>query len=287
MQISKNDYIRHCGTGDTFSISIDRLPAKFDNHYIEACRAAEEIYNLKQGKLYLMYSGGVDSEYALNVFLSLGMDVTPVVVRMNPYYNAHDFKYASDFCDSKNITPVIIDIDLKEFITSGKILDIAKSMRSSVYQYSTTAHAISKLDGTIICGDGEPYINNQNGVWSVTVYEYDYALVNYYKDNNIHGTPHFNRYTPEMMISFLTTTRMRELTENKHPGKLGSNSSKGIIYNDVSNFGLTLRPKYHGFELVETNDIFKHDVFKEFNTLPWTGIYHEEYNSFLKRLCKQ
>lgn len=287
MQIAKNNYIRVNGTGSNFNVDVNLLPTKFENYYIESRKAAEEIYDLKQGKLYIMYSGGVDSEYALSVFLSLGMDVTPVIVRMTPNYNAHDFKYASNFCYSKNLKPLIIDIDLKEFVISGKILDIATAIRSSVYHYSTTAYAISKLDGTIICGDGEPYINNQDNAWSVTVYEFDYALVNFYKDNNIHGTPHFNRYTPEMMISFLTADLMRELAENKHPGKLGSNSSKGIIYNDVSNFGLTLRPKYHGFELIETDDIFKHEVFKEFNKLPWTGRYHEDYHTFIERLCKQ
>jgi hypothetical protein len=287
MQISKNNYVYATGTADTFTVAVNSLPIKFDNYYLESCKAAEEIYNLKQGKLYLMYSGGVDSEYALSVFLSLGMEVTPVIVRMTPYYNAHDFKYASDFCDSKNLKPLIIDIDLNEFVNSGKILDIAKSMRSSVYHYSTTAYAISQLDGTVICGDGEAYINNQDGIWSVTMYEFDYALVNYYKDNNIHGTPHFNRYTPEMMISFLTSKRMKELADNKHLGKLGSNSSKGIIYNESSNFNLTLRPKYHGFELIEGSDIFKHEIFKEFESLPWTGVHHEEYYSFIKRVCVQ
>jgi hypothetical protein len=285
MLISKNNYIRASGTGNDFTVTVDSLPVKFDNYYLESCKAAEEIYNLKQGKLYLMYSGGVDSEYALNVFLSMGMDVTPVIVRMNPYYNAHDFKYASDFCDSKNLKPLIIDIDLKEFVKSGKILDIARSIKSSVYHYSTTAYAIGQLDGTVICGDGEPYINNQNGVWNVTMYEFDYALVNYYKDNNIYGTPHFNRYSPEMMISFLSTNRMKELAENKHPGKLGSNSSKGIIYNEVSNFNLPIRPKYHGFELIEASEIFNHEIFKEFDKLPWTGVHHEEYYSFIKRVC--
>jgi hypothetical protein len=287
MLISKNNYICSLGTGSSFTISVNSLPVKFDNYYLESCKAAEEIYNLKQGKLYLMYSGGVDSEYALSVFLSLGMDVTPVIVRMNPWFNAHDFKYALDFCDSKNLKPLIIDIDLKEFVESGKILDIAKSMRSSVYHYSTTAYAIGQLDGTVICGDGEPYINNQDGVWSVTMYEFDYALVNYYKDNNIYGTPHFNRYSPEMMISFLSTNRMKELAGNKHPGKLGSNSSKGIIYNNASNFNMPLRPKYHGFELIETSEIFNHEIFKEFDKLPWTGVYHEEYYSFIKRVCVQ
>jgi hypothetical protein len=94
MQISKNNYIQPVGTGDTFTVSIAAPPAKFNNYFIESCKAAEEIYSQKQGNLYIMYSGGLDSEYALSIFLSMGMEVTPVIVRMNPYYNAHDFKYA-------------------------------------------------------------------------------------------------------------------------------------------------------------------------------------------------
>jgi len=287
MQISKNNYIQPAGTGDTFTVSITAPPDKFDNYFIESCKAAEDIYSQKQGNLYILYSGGLDSEYALSIFLSMGMKVTPVIARMNTDYNSHDFKYANDFCSAKNITPIIIDINLEEFVKSGKILDIAKSIKSNIYHYSTTAHAISKLDGTIICGDCEPHVrNNENGTWSVDLYEYDYALVNYFKNNNINGTPHFNCYTPEMMFSYLNSTRIKELVEHKHPGKLGSHSSKGFVYNEHSNFNLTIRPKYHGFELVETSELFKHEIFKEFDKLPWTGVYHKEYYSFMKQ-CEQ
>jgi len=287
MQISKNNYIQPAGTGDTFTVSITAPLDKFDNYFIESCKAAEEIYSQKQGNLYILYSGGLDSEYALSIFLSMGMKVTPVIARMNTDYNSHDFKYANDFCSAKNITPIIIDINLEEFVKSGKILDIAKSIKSNIYHYSTTAHAISKLDGTIICGDCEPHVrNNENGTWSVDLYEYDYALVNYFKNNNINGTPHFNCYTPEMMFSYLNSTRIKELVEHKHPGKLGSHSSKGFVYNEHSNFNLTIRPKYHGFELVETSELFKHEIFKEFDKLPWTGVYHKEYYSFMKQ-CEQ
>jgi len=282
--ISKNDYITTDGSNDSFTVNIKSFPKTHNNYFIESLRAAEEIYSNKQGKLHILYSGGVDSEYALSVFLSLGMDVTPVIVKMAPSYNEHDLKYAFDFCYEKKLKPVVIDIDFEEFVNSGKILDIAKSMKSCVYHYSTTAHAISKLDGTVICGDGEPYIKrNDDGTWSVTFYEYDYSLVNYFTNNGIYGTPRFSTYRPEMIPSFLKNPRMRELAENKHQGKLGSNSSKVLIYNSVSNFKLKIRPKYHGFELIENLDIFKNEIFKEFDSLPWTGVYSEDYYQFLNR----
>ena len=87
--LSKNNYIRQSGSGTTFNIEIDPLPTSFDSYFVESCRAAEEIYNLKQGKLHLMYSGGIDSEFMLSVFLHMKMDFVPVIVQLNPNYNTH------------------------------------------------------------------------------------------------------------------------------------------------------------------------------------------------------
>ena len=115
MQISKNNYIRATSSGSTFDIIIDSLPAKFDNYFIESCKAAEEIYNLKQGKLHLLYSGGVDSEYALKVFLHLKMDVVPVIINLNPSYNDFDIAYAIKFCNKNKIDPLIINLDFDNF----------------------------------------------------------------------------------------------------------------------------------------------------------------------------
>ena len=101
MNNTKNNYIRANGTGPSWQLEIDPLPSKFNNFYVESCRAAEEIYDLRQGKVHIMYSGGIDSEHCLSVFLSLGMDVTPVIIRLNPGHNDHDTAYAFKFCQSK------------------------------------------------------------------------------------------------------------------------------------------------------------------------------------------
>jgi hypothetical protein len=103
MQLSKNNYILPSGMGSTFGVLFDELSKQYDNYFVESCRAAKEVYDLKQGKVYMLYSGGVDSEYALSIFLSLGMDITPVIINLNPNYNDFDIKYATDFCNRKNM----------------------------------------------------------------------------------------------------------------------------------------------------------------------------------------
>ncbi len=107
--------------------------------------------------------------------------------------------------------------------------------------------------------------------------------------NNIIGTPHFNRYTPEMMRTFLEDPRIKELASNQVPGKLGSDSSKYIIYNRHNQFDLKERPKYHGYEQIEKMDIFQHESFKELSEIgkQWDGSWSMNYENFLNTICIQ
>jgi hypothetical protein len=290
IDLVKGNYVRQLGNGANFTVDIDPLPASTDTYFKETLKAAEEIYSRREGQLHVMYSGGVDSEYALRVFVDLKMDVVPVIIQLSNY-NSHDTAYAFKFCQQHNLTPKVIDIDFDQFVISGQMVTIAKQIKSSVYHRSATVYAAGQLDGTVLFGDGEPYIklNTDTNVWQVLMEEHEFSMGNYFKQQGIHGTPYFNSYTPAMMSAFFNCTRMKELAEHVHPGKLGSNSSKQIIYNTDNNFNLEARPKYHGYETIETSDIFKHDEFKEFELLKeqYGGIYREDYFTFIKRLCIQ
>jgi hypothetical protein len=283
LPLHKNNYLRMYGSDDSFRVEIDPFTEPFGNYFEESVLAAEEIYQIKDGKLYVMYSGGIDSEYALSVFLHLGMDVTPVIIKLSPNYNDYDIKYALNFCQSKNLTPTIIDIDFDDFVKSGKLFNIAIESRSSRYHRSATAYASSKLDGTVLLGDGEPYIrlNEKTNTWNLEIDEHDFAVYNYLNNKNISCVPHFNRYSPGMMASYMLDPRMKELAEHVHPGKLGSNSSKYYVYNRHSPFILEERPKYTGYERIEKSEIFKHDAFSWFDK-KYKGIVAIDYHKFIK-----
>jgi hypothetical protein len=284
LPLTKNNYIRPTGFGSTFGIALDQLPQTFDNYFKESVAAAEEIYNIKDGKLYMLYSGGVDSEYALNVFIHLKMDITPVIINLAPNYNDFDIEYAINFCNKKGITPLIINLDFDNFVKSGKFLEVSKICRSELYHRAATAYVAGQLEGCVLLGDGEPYIRQTNSIWNIEIYEHEYAIWNYFVSKGIHGTTHFNGYTPGMMISFLSDSRIVDLENNHVYGKLGSNSSKFIIYNRDSDFNLEERPKYHGYEKIETSEIFKHEAFKELKIIgkEWNGLYSKDYFSFMK-----
>ena len=285
--LTKNNYLRQFGTGNTFNINIDLLPTKFDNHFIESCRAAEEIYYNKQGKFHILYSGGLDSEHTLAVFLHLGLDVTPVIIQLNTGYNKHDIDYAFQYCESKKLKPVVIDIDFDNFVRSGQMLSIAKDIKSEVYHRSATAYAAGLLDGTVLLCDIEPYIklNTKDKKWYYSIFEHDYAITNYFIQKGIYGTTHFGCWTPEMTISFLSDERIQNLARNKFPGRLGSESSKYYVYNRHSNFNLVVRQKYTGYEIIEKSEIFNHESFEELKQFGRTcnGSYVRDYFEMMKK----
>jgi hypothetical protein len=293
MDFVKSNYYEPRGHGSNFTVHINPLPTTFQNYYKESLLAAEEINSLKVGKLHLLYSGGLDSENTLSVFLSAGIPIVPVIINMIQGYNTYDTKYAFDFCRSKNLTPLVINIDFDHFVSSGKMLEVAQICKSEIYHRALTAFVAEKLDGTVICGDGEMYIkpDQQSLSWVIHLDEHEFAVYRYFEKKGIDGTTHFNTYRPEMMSAMLTDPVMFELASNRRPHKQGSNSSKVEIYNRHSGFNLIARPKYHGYEQIEQSPIFKHPYFQELHKQGkrWNGSYDIDFFAFMKKynLCKQ
>jgi hypothetical protein len=289
MNFLKNNYLRTSGSGTTFCAEIDPPKNKNANFHTTSIEVAEQVYQSRQGKLYLMYSGGIDSEYILNLFLSLGIDIIPVIIRLKPYYNDHDVKYAFDFCQSKKLKPIVIDLDFDNFVQSGRIVDIATEFKIGAYQLPSTFSCLDQLDGTVVMGShGPPHmtLDQKTNMWMVDEIEPLHTVLRYFEKNKINGCPYFLVHTPEQYLSFLQHPIMKDLADHKFSGKLGNNSTKGLVYNDVGGFDLVTRQKYTGYENVENSEIFNHPnlkIFKEFKN-QWWGIYQEPYHTLISRL---
>jgi len=291
MQFVQDNYLRTFDSGANFRAEIDPPRNKTVDFHTISLSVAEEVYQNKQGKLYLMYSGGVDSEYILNLFISLGIDVIPVIIKLNPFYNDYDVKYAFDFCESKKLKPIIVDLDFDHFVSSGRIVDIAEEFKIGAYQLPSTFACLDQLDGTVVMGShGPPHmtLDHSNNTWLVDEIEPLHTVLQYFKKNKIYGCPYFLVHTPEQYLSFLQHPIMKNLADHRFPGKLGNNSTKGLVYNDISGFDLIRRQKYTGYENIENSKIFQHEnlkIFKEFKK-QWWGIHTEPYHDLVSRLSK-
>ena len=289
MNFLKNNYLRTSGSGATFCAEIDPPTNKNANFHTTSIEVAEQIYQSRQGKLYLMYSGGIDSEYILNLFLSLGIDIVPVIIKLTPFYNDHDVKYAFDFCESKKLKPIVVDLNFDDFVKSGRIVDIATEFKIGAYQLPSTFSCLDQLDGTVVMGSHGPphmFLDQKTNMWMVDEIEPLHTVLQYFEKNKINGCPYFLVHTPEQYLSFLQHPIMKDLADHKFSGKLGNNSTKGLVYNDVSGFNLVTRQKYTGYENIENSEIFDHPnlkIFKEFKN-QWWGTYQEPYHDLISRL---
>lgn len=286
MQNLKDNYIKFAGNGPTWQLKFEQPTRPTKNYFEETCLTAEMLWAKREGTVHLLYSGGLDSEYVLNVFMHLGMNVQPVIIHLNPAYNYHETRWAFDFCEAKGLDPIVIDIDFDQFVSGGNMYNYAVGMESCLYHYAATAYAIDQLDGTIVLGDGEPYIcyMPETKSWNVKIHESDYCIMRHLANTKRTGIANFLAHSMEMHLAFLKDQRIAELAANKWPGKLGSNTSKVIVYNRHNDFNIVPRWKHHGYEVIEKSEIFKHPEFKKFDSLKmqWDGLYSKDYYEHLK-----
>jgi hypothetical protein len=289
MDFIKNNYLRTLGSGSDFCAEIDLPENKNIDFHTISKEVAEAVYETKEGKIYLFYSGGVDSEYILNLFLSMKMEVIPVIVKLCPNYNEHDIKYALSFCESKKLKPLIIDLDFDNFVRSGLIREIAEEFQIAAYQLPATFHCLDKVDGTIVMGSHGPAhmsLDSISGQWMVDEIEPIHTVLKYFKKKKLSGSPFFLAHTSEQYFSFINDPVMKSLANHRYPGKVGNNSLKRAVYNKLSNFNLVLREKYTGYENIEHSDIFSHPnlrCFEEFKN-QWWGKYSVSYFDLMSRV---
>lgn len=287
------NYLSTSGTGFKWQCNIQPASRPVKTYYEETKISAEKIWELRQGPLYLMYSGGVDSEYILSVFLQMRIPIQPVIIKLNDY-NQHDIKYAIDFCRFKKIEPTIIEFDFDQFVASGELLEVAEQAECSHWNLPSTFKIASQLQGTVLFGShGPPHLMLNQGIektWYVREDEVLHSVCKWFNKKNMHGNPFFLVYSAEQYLSWLLEPTTVDLVNFKFPGKLGNTSTKGLIYNNNPDFKLQARPKFAGFETVVSAPIFKHPNMPAmlYRAVPpnptCNGYYIEEYHSMVKRL---
>jgi len=280
----QSGYLTWSGTGTSWCVNINSVSRPIKSFYEETVLVAEKIWAEKQGKIHLCYSGGLDSEYVLAVFRTLGMPISPVIMRTQ--YNHHEIQYAFKYCDENSITPIIIDLDYDKFVESGEFLKIATEYKIAAYQMPSNLWLTTQIDGTVITGDSDPHLFLHNDKkWYVDEIEPMYTQFEFFKNNNVYGTPFFLSYNSEQYFAFLTDPTMVSLARNEIPGKTGSYSSKVHVYNNQNRFKLDQRVKKHGYEIVEQSPIFNHPDIQLVNSWKekWWGSSNHEYFKLIEK----
>lgn len=299
MELTQNNYLRGSGSGSTWHVDIDPPKRKVSSYFEETIKAVKYVDEQKVGKTYLLYSGGMDSQYVFNVYHRLKIPFTPVIVRLvgrysNHDYNIHETKYAFEHCNKVGIKPIVMEMNFDSFIENGECFELAKTFDCGSWWLPHTMKAASQIDGFVIMGNDPPYMRYvvDGNYWALEELQYIHSIMKYFTRHNVNGCPFLLSYTPEMMLAFLLDPSIKKLADGKMPGKLGTNSTKCDVFNRGSNFNMENynfqngRKKAGGLEFVITTPLIESEVWKE--QFEWQkqfrGEYLENYYEAVKRL---
>lgn len=282
MDLTYNNYITITGNGSDWKINLKPCTQKAGNFYEESIRAAKIIEEESSKQLTLMFSGGIDGEFMLNIFKQAQIDFTVAIISYGKW-NAHDVKYAFDYCNKHSINPKVIEVDLENMVRSGLIYEIAEKAKCCAPQMIGVMQGISQIEGTVIMANGEPQIDKKpNGEWVWAETERINSYMNWYSYNLIEGTPDFLRYTPEQTVSFLEEPLIQKLVNNEL-SEIKSVGLKHNLYNQY--FDQAKRNKYTGWEYLERSPLYDmiYQNFYSFRSR-FNGEFEIKYNDMLTQL---
>jgi len=277
MHLSHLNYITFEGHGADWNVKLKPTCKSFGTWKDESIRAAQIIQEQAKGPITLLFSGGIDSQFMIRTFQEAGVDFNIGIIEYADHLNKHDIKYALQYCVLNKIDPIIKTVDVGQLIDSGEYEHIAREAKCYAHQMIPVMKGLTLFDDTVIMANGEPYFKNYYGEWRWQETERVNSYNNWYRLNDIDGTPDFLRYTSEMVKAFTHDPIVQKLINNQMPGKLSTRTSKHRIYN------VNHREKYTGWESV-TDALNEKalDIMQELSV--FNGTYELTVEELMKRL---
>lgn len=221
----------------------------------EAIRAAREIRKTFPGKtLYVLYSGGIDSEVVLEAFRLADIPVTVVISEFENKANDHDMVYAKAYLKRTNFTGRVLTypVNMQSWLGSEECLNWAKETQTTglVFTHLFRIMQAHLRDGIVITGVEEPSLWIKEGTgWVWNRNELHFCLHKYFMKEGLSGVPSFFQWSTELMAAFIYNKHYVPAYEGLYnPSIWDAEFLKYGFYWDQ--FKLHQRAKYTGYEHV-------------------------------------
>ncbi len=239
----------------------------------ECKQTAATIRQNTKDPIYVLFSGGADSEVVLRSFVEAGIDCTAAILRFKNDLNIHDISWAVITCEQLKVPYRFYDLDILDF-WKHRAFEYAEPTYCVTPQLISTMWLVDQIDGYPVMGSAEclfvkevpsdykpgisPYEKSE---WTLWEKERIAAWYRHFIVRNREGCPGFYQYTPEIILSYLNDPIVQDLVNDRIVGKLSTESSKLRIYQQ--HFNLITRPKYTGFEKLQSEDAFYREQLKK------------------------
>lgn len=258
----------------------------------DAARKIQQCAQSQNLPIYLLLSGGLDSEVAARAFIDAGVSFTAVVMKYKSSpsdraANFHESQYADIFCKKYNIEKIELILDVKKFYNSDEVFEIAEIAQVRDGQLACTMWAARQLKGYVVLGQGEPYLYRQFGQWWFREKELIVSWHKFWMFAGITGTAGFHQYTPDQILAYITDPIITDLVSNNQPATVEPMNNAGVkhllYYSHYSDSDFLTRKKYTGFEEIADQD----NIIREKLKAKYSSNYAEhtvEYHSMVKKL---
>ena len=192
--------------GENWKLRIKQtITRPIKSYHEELLLNAHAVKDAFNEPLDLLLSGGLDSELALRSYVEAKIPINVFIAKYNDNINAVDFHEALKTCQIYNVTPTIIDCNLKTFLEND-----AHDMWNRGYfasaGYMVMPKIIESLDNIPIICDG---INADN-FRQVSKTQFNIVIYEKHFSTAVHGNT-INRplisswydYSPELTAAFL------------------------------------------------------------------------------------
>ena len=234
-----------------------RVPMGFRGEII---RTTKILSSKHKETISVFFSGGLDSEIALNSWLESGARFKPVVVKFTNDLNIADVKQAMAYCTACNLTPTVINFDPIKFYENGDWQRVSKEYQSYTFyqqvllkiaeEYAQPLITIDEIELEKVPDMDHLLATGQNKLEWIFLKKEDQDGVwrRFVAKTGIPAYNNFYTYNPETMLAFLEGDVVNKLINDKIPGKLSWTSSKNEIYSTLTRFPFEPRPKRTGVE---------------------------------------
>ncbi len=263
-----NQYQSRTSPEDIFTFEYGKITDPNINWKDANKKAATEIYEKKIGDIYILLSGGLDSEICLRSFTEQNLPVRAVTLRFSDAVQDEEIKYIEVLKKDVDFKHEYVDIKVSDFFSSDDFLKTVDFVKCPIPILGSHMWLANQLDGTPVIGQGEVllhkivssnYIPGQSpypiSPWALSESEVFCSLYLNFIRQNKPAIPGFFQYLPEQTYSFLTNNPyLKKLVNNEIVGKLSTRTSKNkMILQFYQN--LADRKKLYGWEsIIELNE---------------------------------
>jgi hypothetical protein len=259
---------------------------RFPNSPLVEAKRAAQLIGQKIDRPVLCLSGGLDSEAMAMAFIEAGVVFTAALMNLDNGLNEYDISAARYFCKKNSIAYTEIHVPALRLLEKGLHLDMAEKYRTLSPERALFIYFLQQLEGNPILAGEILRKEKSNGQVSLCCpKDRDLCYWRYFMDQKIAAVPYFHFYTPELAVSFMAHTSVKD-EEKENTDWQGQHQAfylhKLKVYQE-GGFAIQDNPhrtqKWHGFEGLKKKYDAQYDSVEAYNRAYRAPLeLHPEYD---------